>query len=648
MSGVPNTDDARRFLDALDPVGSSFTFQTFPDAKEGRTSDDLKRLTRVLHGSFADHSEALANLNGVGAGVFVTVNETNLKGRSGKDVVHVRALFVDLDGAPLEPIVRGPLPPSIVVRSSDGKFHCYWRCHDISLCEFSAWQKLLARTFGGDPTVCDLPRVLRMPGFLHQKGEPVLSSLIECEPSRTYSRAQFIDAFGDPAKRTAERPTSEQIVSYELTKGLETYQATAVELAARSAKRVTANRSLGRHRQCVALGYDCRRARLPEEGAKLAAETFFNLAPSTNSDNEIDPLQRGEVELAVMNAYKEKAEVRQAQRLSDLILTQPQLATYPIEARRLIVEPFITEGSLIMIYAATGVGKTWLSLELSRSIASGRSFLRWPVTEARKVLFVDGEMPLVTLKERLAALAGSEKFNRLSFLSSERMILEDRLISLHKPEDQDRFMQALEDREAMGERPDVIVFDNLSSLARGVDENSNSDLDKLLEFLTQLRHRGYAVIVVHHAGKNGTQRGASRRTDFLDYVIKLEGVEPAVRGARRGACFRLTFEKCRGMTPEPDALTLELIANDRGGLTWAIGTPSAMRASHKLLLEIYRSQPIMQKQLATAMSMSEARVSELMKELEKEGLATRSKSGVQTTKTGSKVARDYGADELPI
>ena len=47
--------------------------------------------------------------------------------------------------------------------------------------EFKERQVLLAEMFDGDPKVCDLPRVMRLPGFLHQKGEPFLSVLMKPE-----------------------------------------------------------------------------------------------------------------------------------------------------------------------------------------------------------------------------------------------------------------------------------------------------------------------------------------------------------------------------------------------------------------------------------------------------------------------------------
>ena len=59
-----------------------------------------------------------------GAGVFITINETDGTGRRGENMTRYRAAFVDLDGAPLP--TSWPLEPSFVIESSAGKYHCYW------------------------------------------------------------------------------------------------------------------------------------------------------------------------------------------------------------------------------------------------------------------------------------------------------------------------------------------------------------------------------------------------------------------------------------------------------------------------------------------------------------------------------------------
>src|SRR4029453_7398428 len=86
----PNRDDAERFLAALDPTATSYTFQTFDD-DAGRRDQNL---TRILHGTLAGRWDLLASLNRRGAGIFVTVNATDGKGRSAENITRVRALFI--------------------------------------------------------------------------------------------------------------------------------------------------------------------------------------------------------------------------------------------------------------------------------------------------------------------------------------------------------------------------------------------------------------------------------------------------------------------------------------------------------------------------------------------------------------------------
>lgn len=179
---TPDVGEAQRFLDLLAP-GEDITFQTFPDA------EDLKKnrgLTRVLHGPLKDHAEELRNLNGNGAGIFFMVNagdgivhEGAKTCRTAKNVTRVRANFIDLDGSPLEPVLECPVPPSIVVSSSPGRWHAYWLVEGEELEQFKPVQEQLIERFKADPNVKDLPRVMRLPGFLHKKYEPYRVTIIQ-------------------------------------------------------------------------------------------------------------------------------------------------------------------------------------------------------------------------------------------------------------------------------------------------------------------------------------------------------------------------------------------------------------------------------------------------------------------------------------
>jgi len=171
---TPNLAAAREYLARLDPEAVSFTFQTFADDGKDRA------LARIMHADPTNGAlDELAAWNARGAGVFVTVNRTDGAGRQAHNVVGVRAVFIDLDNAPLAPVLSCGLDPHIVCESSPRRFHAYWRVDDCPLDQFERVQRGLARRFGGDPSVHDLPRVLRLPGFLHRKSAPFLSHIVE-------------------------------------------------------------------------------------------------------------------------------------------------------------------------------------------------------------------------------------------------------------------------------------------------------------------------------------------------------------------------------------------------------------------------------------------------------------------------------------
>jgi hypothetical protein len=176
---TPNIPAAHAFLTLLDPRGI-FTFQTFDDDKKRKTGG----LARVFHGTLAQRAPMLVKMQKNGAGVFVMVNEGDgivhdgkKTCRDGASVVQVRALWADLDGSPLQPVLDAH-HPDIVVESSSDRWHAYWLTNDCPLADFKVRQQQIAAKFKGDPKVCDLPRVMRLPGFFHQKDVPFMTRMI--------------------------------------------------------------------------------------------------------------------------------------------------------------------------------------------------------------------------------------------------------------------------------------------------------------------------------------------------------------------------------------------------------------------------------------------------------------------------------------
>jgi hypothetical protein len=147
-----------------------------------------------FRGSLQDHRKRLKTLNNAGYGIFVTINETDGKDVKGANVTRVRALFADFDGSPLSNLDRIPLKPSFTVNTSPGKHHAYWLIDDCPPEQFKPMQQTLAQILESDPAVCDLPRIMRVPGFYHLKGDPFMVTIDCPEQVNRYSFADMKNA----------------------------------------------------------------------------------------------------------------------------------------------------------------------------------------------------------------------------------------------------------------------------------------------------------------------------------------------------------------------------------------------------------------------------------------------------------------------
>jgi hypothetical protein len=90
-------------------------------------------------------------------------------------------------------------------------------------------------------------------------------------------------------------------------------------------------------------------------------------------------------------------------------------------------------------------------------------------------------------------------------------------------------------------------------------------------WLLRLRRKGVAVLIVHHAGVNGRQRGTSRREDALDTVLALR--RPADYSPGQGARFEVPIEKARtlvgdGAVPFEAAVEPFVTETGRPGIRW--------------------------------------------------------------------------------
>jgi len=220
----PNKAMAARHLALLAPGETKFSFQTFTDRKLLRTkraeeqkleneraaNENRKArklpdpLARSFHGTLEQRWRELVSLNQQGAGIFVTFNKTDLKGRKAENIIAIRGVFQEADEE-----FKGELPlaPTFGVVTSPGRCHVYFLADEPwpadakgQDADFARMMERMTTDFGGDENAKDTARVLRLAGLHHMKGEPSLVELVKCEGAPRYSRARLLEAFPPVAK----------------------------------------------------------------------------------------------------------------------------------------------------------------------------------------------------------------------------------------------------------------------------------------------------------------------------------------------------------------------------------------------------------------------------------------------------------------
>ncbi len=252
------------------------------------------------------------------------------------------------------------------------------------------------------------------------------------------------------------------------------------------------------------------------------------------------------------------------------VVTMTELLEIQLPKREMILAPFLPTQGLCLLFAKRGVGKTHVAIGIGYAIATGGKFLKWQAPQPRKVLYIDGEMPAISMQERLARISVTEEISPPD-PSYFRLITPD-LQEGPLPD-----LSTKEGRAALDAHigdSDLIIVDNLSSLFRTGIENEAESWQPVQEWALNLRRRGKSILFIHHAAKGGQQRGTSKKEDILDTVINLK--HPQGYRADQGACFEVHFEKTRHFAgDDAEMFCVQLREQDDGLWQWDIEESAA-------------------------------------------------------------------------
>ena len=292
------------------------------------------------------------------------------------------------------------------------------------------------------------------------------------------------------------------------------------------------------------------------------------------------------------------------------------LANMKFKPRQPLLSPWLNSQDLCMLFAARGIGKTHFALAASFAVATGGRFLSWEADKPRKVLYLDGELPGTVMQQRLLTHLPQKEPQPGYFrvFTPDLMSMDDQMPDLATTEGQQVINAMIEPDTAL------IVLDNLSAWARGSrSENDAESWLPLASWILSLRRQGIAVLIIHHAGKGGQQRGTSKKEDLLDCVIKLS--RPIDYDSKQGARFELEFTKARNLHGEAaEGLEVILTEDSDGCASWGWSTLEG--STYQRVIDL-ANEGLSQSEIARELDVNRSTVNRHYRRAQEAGMITR-------------------------
>jgi hypothetical protein len=222
-----------------------------------------------------------------------------------------------------------------------------------------------------------------------------------------------------------------------------------------------------------------------------------------------------------------------------------------------IVEGLIEHRGLTCLIGSPNAGKSTVALDIAAHIALGMAWQGRTVLKTR-VLYLPGE-GLAGVVARLRAWCDAH-----SVLLGDDLMMGNGILQLGAPVESWVELRTYIAAQRIG----LVIFDTLARMATNVDENSASDMGRVIKRFDDVRQETNAgVMVVHHTGKanNTVARGSSALNGAIDSELLVytdgERVEiPHTNRTARPIHLMVTKQKNAEYTSE--AIDLLMISHD--------------------------------------------------------------------------------------
>jgi hypothetical protein len=219
---------------------------------------------------------------------------------------------------------------------------------------------------------------------------------------------------------------------------------------------------------------------------------------------------------------------------------------------RWLVQDLLCRGDIHLELGEPGIGKSWLTMDLSVAVLQGRPWLNKPVVEGPgRVLYFDEENPEDLIFDRLFRLGMTlGDVPNLRYINNQGLRL-------------DRHADDMIE-EALDFEPSLIVLDSLTRFHTGDEDKAGFMAALYNDALKPLaRESQAAVVVLHHANKSDAN-SSYRRSRGSGEIIANADCGYDVRVAGVNAVTMAKFKSRRGMAGE--VLNIAITDTAEGGV----------------------------------------------------------------------------------
>jgi hypothetical protein len=257
-----------------------------------------------------------------------------------------------------------------------------------------------------------------------------------------------------------------------------------------------------------------------EGGARLARLEFTRSVDGAKAKVMATPTRNNGSQAAPTNANgnvagAQRAGERDIQNAVDAVranvLSWAELWAYDGSQQIWAIERIAPAGRLVALYAEGKVGKSLLMLDAAAAMATGKSVLGFPAVDPVHVVYLDYEMTMDDVQERLLTLGYDENDD----MSRLHYYLLPELPPLDTPKGGEVLRRIVAADEA-----ETVVVDTLIRSVDGGEQESDTYKDAANYTWKPLKRDGITVIRLDHAGKDVKrgQRGSSAKRDDVDVL----------------------------------------------------------------------------------------------------------------------------------